>query len=121
MRTRSARPNWGFLSYRGPVDNAQEHGGVPDGDLLQDADLEREPMKEPAKRWRNKWLSNYSGVTWNYVTKKEEAQKKGDVFWSSRDFPSKEIAEQRALDMLALPANRDNPFTYLGAFPVADQ
>lgn len=64
-----------------------------------------EPMKEPAKRWRNKWRSN----TWE--------------FWGFKIHPSKDVAEQSASDWLKSDGARSwDHIEFLAAHPVeADQ
>lgn len=93
-------------------------------DLAQDTELQREPVKEPAKRWRNWWRFSIP----------VQVKKSGQVFEPGDHpgpsvFPSREIAEQRALEKLrgdltyedgTTTPFADNVF-YLGAFPEGEK
>lgn len=83
----------------------------------------RAPVKEPARAWRNWWRASarFYGVISNRF------REKGEAYASTLSYPSREVAEQRALDCLQRhvgefggPLNRDNDF-YLGAFPEGER
>lgn len=84
-------------------------------DLLTTPELIRETVKEPAKRWNNRWRASETSTYEN-----GDRHAEGDVFWSVRGpFVSKDIAESVA------HRSRDEqiaagflPDEYLGAFPV---
>jgi len=98
-------------------------------DLLRDEDLrtEREEAREPAKRWRNWWRFNISALSFDGGTVYE----RGKSYAGPMAFPSREVAEQRALDKLARSSvtrrrtGRKERFAehveYLGAFPEGER
>ncbi len=86
--------------------------------LLGDEDLltEREVAREPAKRWRNRWLvvrpfrARSTGVT----------KLPGETYWGSRVWPSYETAEASANGGTGKNYCADaGPHSeWLGAFPI---
>lgn len=88
-------------------------------DLLEAEELVSEPVKEPAKRWRNWWRSIMGTTAYdargNVVA---EPAPSGTAFADCHVWPSKEIAQQRAFDEIAAPCvDGDIQCPYLGAFP----
>lgn len=74
---------------------------------------------EPAKRWRNKWKAN----AFLRVLETGERYSPGQIYWGKMDHPSKEVAEQRALEDLAEDLRQGVPSfaqTYLGAHPIPE-
>lgn len=61
-------------------------------------ELARETAKEPAKRWRNWWRAHYGGVP--SIRVDGDIVPDGGVFSDPGGHPSKEVAEQFALDCL---------------------
>ena len=82
--------------------------------------LAQEPIKEPAKRWRNWWKVIVDGVT---SQETGEIGRKGSIAVSMWLFPSKEVAEQKAVEDLAWNLNHNGFQTvdYLGAFPEGER
>lgn len=81
-------------------------------DLLTDQELERETVKEPAKRWRNKWF-------YRWRTPHGDGPAKGPgIVWGGRIWPSRDAAETSARHQCATRPYEDEGITYLGAFPV---
>ncbi len=82
-----------------------------------DSSVHVEPMKEPAKRWVNE----YRAIT-GLIELGGGTRRPGDVF---RDdgWPSKEIAEQKALERVARAYRKfgEHLAEHRGAFPEADQ
>lgn len=74
---------------------------------------EREKVTRPAKRWRNKWWARRPGIT-----KLGEFHGAGE-YWSSREWPSREVAETKAKEEEERLSDRfkSGEFRYLGAFP----
>ena len=91
-------------------------------DLLTDDDLrtKREPLKEPAKTWLNWWRSPNTHCGHCVVCGQGQAYTKGEVFASHCGVhPSKDAAETRAMELLALQAKLGfEQDEYLGAYPV---
>lgn len=75
-----------------------------------------EPIKKPAKAWRNWWecLVDFKSIQTGLL------YDAGKIYPSQLVWPSKEIAEQKAADYLARE-QRLHPFSptgkYLGAYP----
>lgn len=81
------------------------------GDLLTDRDLRT--LKEPAKRWRNKWRCGSKGDRPCLTCgTRHTAIPVGDIFVSCRIYPSRDVAETRG------PLFRAHE--YLGAFEAED-
>ncbi|MCL4715489.1 MAG: hypothetical protein KJZ75_11310 [Hyphomonadaceae bacterium] len=79
-----------------------------------------EKATDPAKRWRNWWRVNCAFLS--ATTGKRHSI--GDIYAGDIAWPSKEIAEQRAMDNLATGRTstgdvirRQPRDTYLGAYP----
>ena len=91
-------------------------------DLLTTPELRSEPVKEPAKRWRNLWrarddLPNRRCTSCGGSVARK---KPGTVFISHcRVWPSRAAAESSALEIIAAQAGRGyEPDEHLGAFPI---
>ena len=108
MQTRPAAPMRGLDSTeRGVIHNATAAGEFrashnPGGlEVLWDDELrtERAPAKEPAKRWRNLYESAQPAPFYNFMVVCGPGQ------WFApmprTTWPSREIAEQKAIDFLA--------------------
>ncbi len=68
---------------------------------------------EPAKRWRNKWFTEngaYGERTGNWHPPGE--------YWGIFVFPSKDVAESRALAAIDRVGGMGRGSKYLGAFPI---
>lgn len=80
-------------------------------------DLPRvEKLTEPAKRWRIRWHA----LRPFYGRNSGQFRAAGTDFWGFSIYPSHEIAEQAAIDMIA-EAIREKGYSckkFLGAFPV---
>lgn len=73
----------------------------------------------PAKQWRNWWEKARSSVTRDRGSNSLTYREAGEVFCGETAWPSKEIAEQKALDVIASDTSRGRvPNKYLGAEPV---
>ena len=69
-----------------------------------------EKISKPAGRWRNRWLAHRAG----FGARTGVPFAPGEVYWSQFFWPSKEIAEQKAIeDQKMFPG----VCSYLGAFP----
>ena len=81
-------------------------------DLLTDDDLrtEREPVKEPSKRWVTHWRSKRPGFVIGRL------YDVGDVYVSPRVFPSRDIADSAAAEQLTRPEMAAH-WDYIGAHP----
>jgi hypothetical protein len=67
---------------------------LTDEECLSDADFKREPVKEPAKRWRNKFF--WTGLQ---VFASGETRGPG-VEWGKNIWPSREVAETKAIEAI---------------------
>jgi hypothetical protein len=87
-------------------------------ELLSDLDLapERETAREPAKRWRNRYRALEAG----WCASNGRPVSAGEEYWGKALWPSREIAEQRALDDLEKGRRfvGHDVSEYLGARPV---
>lgn len=94
----------------------QAGNGSAQGDLLQDTDLAREPVKEPAKRWFNWWRANEPLICIGARGTKL-ALRKGDEI-EEGPFASKDIAESAAER-----AEHEKPsaVSYMGAYPEGER
>jgi len=65
-------------------------------DLLSDLDLvtERERVREPARCWRN----CYRALEHYYDSETRQHRSPGDEWWGARLWPSRDVAEQAAMD-----------------------
>ena len=72
------------------------------------------PVKEPSKRWRNKWLLDGPSRVDDGLGEVHRCD--AGVFWGRILWPSKEIAETKAM-MEARPGRGTR---YLGAFPLTE-
>lgn len=74
-------------------------------------------VKEPSKRWRNRWMGEG-----NYVCRQtRDAIRRGEPYWGWGAWPTKEVAEEKALDAIReWRAQGLRPDTYLGPFPLTD-
>lgn len=98
----------------------QEGNGSAQGDLLTDRELAREPAKGPPKRWRN-WYRALSFRRGHCVVcgTRNLTNQPGDIFSGHcRTHPTKEVAEQRAIDQMAVWVF---PAEYLGAYPEGER
>lgn len=78
-----------------------------------------EKLTAPAKRWRNRYrvLESYLGQS--ISTGALVTRRAGEEFWAPRTWPSKEIAEQKAHELVLMRSALSRGKTeYLGAFPV---
>lgn len=77
--------------------------------------LAQEPMKKPAKAWRNWWVAlkkSHADGQW---------RNPGEPYPAPYVWPSKEIAEQKAATCQAATSPNWGPYTYLGAFPEGER
>lgn len=88
--------------------------------VLWDDELrtEREPAKEPSKRWRNWYRAKLACDV--CAPNQTLSMEPGGVFYGS-PHPSKEIAEQRAFDEMASNGENARAIEYRGAFPEGEQ
>lgn len=71
-------------------------------------------VRAPAHAWRNRWQA--VGDASHYLD--NDPRKAGEVYWSRRVCPSREIAEQIAVDDIRHNVDRGfQPDFYLGAYP----
>lgn len=84
--------------------------------LLTDEDLrtEREPVKEPPKRWLTVWRCKKSSNTRLGVFKS------GQIYTPEKIYPSRDIADAKAAQWLAVKS-RAHIWEYLGAFPEGER
>lgn len=85
-------------------------------------DRETEKLKEPSKRWRNKWRmvgNSYVGSLCG-TCGKMAFRATGDVFDTCcKTWPSREIAEAKAHEGISESLAKGRvPLEWLGAFPV---
>lgn len=79
---------------------------------------ERETLREPPKRWRNKWQMTGEGWTFDLGRNRSEYLRDGDVVWGGGVFPSYEVAEAEAKRIIEEDFLRGvRPMIWLGAFP----
>jgi hypothetical protein len=87
--------------------------------LLTDDDLrtEREPLKEPAKAWRNWWIAV------GYFDDEIQSYAPGDVYPGIKLWPSKDVAESAAAKQAVDSdyASGDGLAEYLGALPEGER
>ena len=88
--------------------------------LLIDLDfaLAKEVLKEPAKRWRNRWRkARAPNLTANHIPRAI-----GEEFWGAHVWPSCDTAESSALECLArnIAQRGFSSVDYLGAFPMEE-
>lgn len=87
------------------------------GDLLQDTDLAREPVKEPAKRWRNWWVAKNPNHFYCVHCGSCRFADRGEQFSDHcAIYPSKDIAESDAAKWLDAEVEE-----YLGAYPEGER
>lgn len=90
-------------------------------DLLRDEDLrtEREEVKEPAKRWRNR----YRALVDYYDSGTRQHRRPGDEWWGFRLWPSREVAEQAAADHIKRHQPRSDVWLdeWIDAFPEGER
>lgn len=92
-------------------------------DLLHDDDLrtEREPVKEPAKRWRN-WYRNKTNRPVRIIWNDGSDDLPSGVFPGEDWFPSFELAEQHALEFIEACTFDDGALVeWLGAYPEGER
>lgn len=89
-------------------------------DLLTDLDLapERETVREPAKRWRNKWTTARGGVVIARSSGRRVRREAGEEWFSERTYPSKDIAETIGVEIDRINRALGGVVRHLGAFPV---
>jgi len=103
-------------------------------DLLTRDELLEKKATAPAKAWRNWWRAHYGGL--KVIRVDGAVVPDGGEFCDPNSYPSKEVAEQCALDCLAeikremsrwsfvawLFWRRAKPhFTYIGALPEGER
>lgn len=78
-------------------------------------EIDNEIIKEPSKRWRNKWEAGPNGTNGICGTCGKQGHRKMpfEKFYAHCAWPSKEVAEERAFKVLRIKPY----FKYLGAFP----
>lgn len=90
--------------------------------LLKEVQVHDEPIKKPSKAWWNWWLLLYDGIL---LASENERVSGGEVRRSADAYPSREVAEQKAIEDLAAQAKEDGGqpscVKYLGAFPEGDR
>lgn len=93
--------------------------GSAQGDLLTERDLAREPVKEPAKRWRNWWVATTTTTgrcsACGFVSRPKLP---GEVYSAHCAWPSKDVAESRAEFAINTRKTRAK---YLGAYPEGER
>ena len=90
-----------------------------DPEVLNTLRPERAP--EPAKRWRNKWLARMACEYRHTDTGEFFHVAAGQYVESRRTWPSKDLAESHAAELIAVNLSRNaNQLVYLGAFPVEE-
>lgn len=91
-------------------------------ELLQDEDLASAPLKEPSKRWRNKWRCRFGGPVYRLDrTVLHSHLQAGEAFFDDFVWPSREIAEQRALNEIAAVRDGAIACEYRGAHPFDEE
>jgi hypothetical protein len=76
-----------------------------------------EPIKKPAKAWRNWWKATESVLYGPPLCKRLQV---GDVYQGDTAWPSKDVAEQKALSRQGrIDGWKDDE--YLGAFPEGER
>lgn len=80
--------------------------------------LAQEPIREPAKRWRNWWREKKS-----YVCSDGVVYQEGEIHPGGMSWPSKEVAEEKASEWFAKHSKvRPHEYSeYLGAFPEGER
>lgn len=79
---------------------------------------ERETLREPAKRWRNKWRAEF----FNVCERCRVFHHAGEIYWDCCDpvWPSRDAAESSAAEQVAYQIANEGVTLeeHLGAFPV---
>lgn len=83
-------------------------------DLLHDLRTEREPVKEPARGWRNWWRCERDGARIRMRGGQVRNLNAGYV-WRGKLYPSRDIAETVAAE------NKAVCVTWLGAYPEGER